>query len=100
MNFINAVEIAERNSHLIGMSYNGGIIDEIVIVPTNLIEFQNFKTEYIKTLNPQRSIASYMESDVEIFAIIDKKRIRTENVFLTISLNQLDDNFNVQSGRI
>lgn len=96
MKFINAVKIAERNSHLIGMSSNGGIIDEIIIAPTNLKEFQDFETEYIKTLNPQISVVPYMKSDVEIFVIIDKERIRKENVFPIISLNILDDNLNVQ----
>ena len=82
MDFLSAVKLAKEKSFLIGTNTdNGGVYDEIIIMPTNSIEREYFTSSYIRTFNAQISIAPYVESDVEVVAVIDKYRIKTQNIF-------------------
>ncbi len=46
MKFYEAVELAQKNENLIGKSFNGGIIDEIILVPTDFEEEKEFERLY------------------------------------------------------
>lgn len=91
MNFLKAVKIADANGHLIGKSMNGCFVDEIIIMPTSDEEQGRFQTRYIRCLNPQEAITPFITSDVEVYALFDKRRIRTEGVFLAKALGDLPE---------
>lgn len=55
MNFLKAVETAEKNKNIVGQKYNGGIIDEIIIYPTNPEMCKKFTLQYINSQNAQLS---------------------------------------------
>jgi hypothetical protein len=95
MNFFKAVEIAEKNKKLVGQKYRGGIIDEIIIYPTNPEMCEEYKKEYVKSLDAQASIAPYMESDVDIVVVVDKWRIRKERCIAFSSLYNLREEFDI-----
>ena len=95
MNFLKAVEIAEKSKKIVGKQFKGGIIDEIIIRPTDPKMCEGFEKEYICSLNAQTSIVPYMESDVDIAVVIDKERIRKDGCFIYISLYDLKDTFDV-----
>ena len=90
MNFYEAVKLAKANEHLIGKEYQTGIIDEIIIVPTNEIEFDEYKRIYKRTHDAQKAIVPFMESDVEVRLLINKKLIGVyPPLFLHIRLHDL-----------
>ena len=89
MDFISAVKLVKANEHLLGTKVNGASIDEIIIVPTKEEECKSFLFSYISTLDAQKSIAPFIQSDVEIQAVFDKKKIKTENVFFHTSIQNL-----------
>lgn len=94
MRFIDALKIAKANEHLIGTTMKGSSIDEIIIMPTNDEEQRMFQTRYVRTMNPQEAIAPFIASDVEVYALFDKRRIRTENLFLVTNLQSLPKELN------
>lgn len=75
MNYLDAVKLAKANEHLIGKDYLGGRIDEVIIVPTNEIEFKEFKRIYKRMNNAQKAICPFTESDVEVLLIFNKQLI-------------------------
>lgn len=89
MNFLEAVKIAEANQHLVGKEWKGATIDEIIIAPTETTLRTEFEKLYVQTLDAQQSIAPFVNSDVEVFAVFDKKRIRTQNLFVYTSIHIL-----------
>ena len=91
MDFISAVKLAKANEHLLGTKVNGASIDEIIIVPTKEEECKRFLSSYISTLDAQKSVAPFIQSDVEIQVVFDKKRIKTENVFFHTNIRNLPD---------
>ena len=94
MKFIDALKIAKANEHLIGTTMKGSSIDEIIIMPTDKKESEEVQVLFGQTLNPQQSIAPFMGSDVEVYALFDKRRIRTENLFLVTNLQSLPKELN------
>lgn len=97
MRYIDAVKIAEANKHLIGQQWNGAIIDEIIIAPTDSSQWEEYSRMYIQTLNAQQSIVPFMNSDVSVFVVCDKKRIRSQNLFVFSSIYELSKKLNVKS---
>lgn len=88
MKFLEAVELASKKSNLIGTSTdNGGTIDDIIIVPTDRLEQEIFIRNYLISFDAQQSIVPYMNSDVQVLAVIDKKRIREQNIFLYTTID-------------
>lgn len=83
MKFLDAVEFAKNQSQLIGTTTKkGGTIDDIIIVPSNSEDQEQFMSNYIVTFDAQKCIAPYIKSDVKVIAVIDKKRIRQQGVFI------------------
>lgn len=86
MNFIEAMKVADANQHLIGKSWKGATIEEIIIVPTDPIQSEEFSRMYIQTLDAQQSIVPYMNSDVDVFVVCDKQQIRTQKFLICTSI--------------
>lgn len=95
MNFINAVRIAEANQHLIGKVWNGATIEEVIVAPTDTLQWSEFERFYISSLNAQKAIVPFMNSDVGVFVVCDRFRIRTQRLFIYTSISNLPENFNV-----
>ena len=95
MKFLDAVKLAEMNSHLIGKSTSGGRIDEIVIYPTDPILYEQFLQEYMSTRNPQNSIVEFINSDVQVGVVIDKFLIEENGVFHHSDFLSLEDKLGV-----
>ena len=86
MDFLDAVKIAEANQHLIGKEWKDATIDDIIIVPTNHNQWADFERLYIQTLNAQKAIVPFINSDVDIFVVFNKGHIRTQNLFRFTSI--------------
>lgn len=83
MKFFEALVVANQKEELIGkLIINGATLDEVIIAPSNAIDYQRFITSYIDTLDAQKSIAPYIEADVKVLGVFDKIRIRQDNAFL------------------
>lgn len=95
MNFIEAVRIAEANQHLIGKVWNGATIEDVIVAPTDTFQWSEFERFYISSLNAQESIVPFMNSDVEVFVVCDRFRIRAQRIFVYTSIRNLLENFNV-----
>lgn len=91
MDFLDAVKLAGKNGHLIGKTYKGSRIDEIIVYPTDSNEFSEFGRQYILLNSAQKAIALFMNSDVRVGIVADKHRIRTQSVFFTTDISNLTD---------
>ncbi|MDD2304060.1 MAG: hypothetical protein PHP53_05155 [Prolixibacteraceae bacterium] len=80
MKFLDAVKLAEMNTHLIGKLTSGGRIDEIIIYPTDPIKYQEFVQEYKATLDPQYSIVEFINCDLQVGLVIDKFLIEENDI--------------------
>lgn len=87
MRIENALKQIKAHKYLLGKSLNGANIDELLIVPTNVDSRQQFEKLYINCLDAQAAITPFVGEDVEIHAVFDKKRIRTQNIFLSTTLD-------------
>lgn len=95
MNFIDAVRIAAANQHLIGKEWNGTTIEEVIVAPTDTLLWSEFEKLFISSLNAQESIVPFMNSDVDVFVVCDKKRIRSQNLSAISSIYELPQKMNV-----
>ena len=95
MNFFKAVKIAEANQHLIGKEWNGATIDEVIIAPTDPLLWAYFKRSYFQSLNAQQSVVPFMNSNVDVYVVCNKKQIRTLNLFVYTPIYNLPENLNV-----
>lgn len=86
MTFKEALIIAKDKEKMIGSVRNGARLDEILIAPTNPRELEKFKIAYITNLNAQASIIPFVQSDVEIYGVYDKFRIRQDNCLILLAL--------------
>ena len=90
MKFLDAVKLAEMNSHLIGKPTSGGKIDEIIIYPTDPIQYQEFIQGYKTTQNPQNSIFDFINSDVQVGVVIDKFLIEENDILYFSELSSIE----------
>lgn len=93
MKYGDAKKLVEKYSDFIGKKFRGIIIDEIIIYPTDSVCFAAFEREYYSTLDAVESIKPFIDLDVNVTAIIDKKGIIQGNMLLFISLEELDNEF-------
>lgn len=89
MNFLNAVRLAEANMHLIGKMVNRDIIEDIIIMPTDEREQEEYKQYYAQYLDAQRAIEPFMVTDVNVFALFKKSLIRSTGFFVVCSIYDL-----------
>lgn len=83
MKFLEALAVANQKEKLIGkLIKNGATLDEVIIAPSKVEDYQLFIKNYIDTLDAQKSIAPYIESDVSVLGVFDKIRIRQDNALL------------------
>lgn len=97
MNFNEATELKNKNEHLIGQKYRGGTIEELIIRPTDDKEFEEFAKLYLRSLNGEKSIQTFKNSDLTVEAVCDRAKIRTHNIFFRTELeNLLDEKLDVK----
>lgn len=88
MDFKKAVELKKENQKLIGNKVNGSIIDEILIYPTNDVSFQKFIQLYRRYNDAEHAITPFVNEDVDVRCLIDKKRFFTQNLFAHLSIEE------------
>ena len=89
MKYKDAIKIVNDNINLIGKKTRLGQIDEIIIYPTDENLKEEFKKIYIKTGNANEAINSFINEDVEISAIINKKMIIKQKIFFSTNLENI-----------
>jgi hypothetical protein len=89
MDFYDAVKLAKANEHLVGKIVKGATIDEIIIMPTDEEEQKAYSMSFAQNLHAQRAIIPFMASDVEVFALFNKRMMRSENYFVTCNIVNL-----------
>ena len=83
MTFTEALHIADSKSHLIrNHIFNGAILDEVIIAPKDKQEYEQFTKIYIQTLDAQKAILPYIQSDLIVLGVFDKYRIRKEGLLI------------------
>ena len=95
MKYLDAVRIVEANKHLIGKKWDGATVDEIIVAPTDSEVYAEFEKLYFQTLDAQQSIIPFINTDVEVFIVCDKERMRTQALFVYSSIYELPESFNV-----
>ena len=97
MNLIDATELKNKNEHLIGQKYRGDTIDEIIIRPKNDEELDIFMKSYIRSLNAEKSLQPFLNSDLHVFVVCEKDKIKTSSfIFMTEIENLLDVKLDVK----
>jgi hypothetical protein len=88
MSFEEALQELKENTYLIGSKIAMGTIDELVVYPNDEDAKIAFKDIYIKTLNAEEAITPFINQEVSVSAIVDKKRIK-QGFFLTYNLEDI-----------
>lgn len=91
MKFLDAVKLAEMNSHLIGKKTGGGRIDEIIIYPTFPELLTKFKKEYCQSGDAQRSAGLFIDHDVRVGVVIDKFLIEENSFLFMLDIAELEE---------
>lgn len=91
MEFNQAVQIKEKNKHLIGKKDKGATIEELILVPTSNPSAEDFLKIYLQLLDGEKAIIPYTGSDVDVVAVFDKKRIHQGFFFHTNIINLSDE---------
>ena len=88
MTFEEALQEIKDNAHLIGSKIAMGTIDELVVYPNNEDAKIAFNDIYFKTLSAEEAIAPFINEEVSVSAIVDKKRIQ-QGFFFTSNLEDI-----------
>lgn len=91
MNFYDAVKLAKANEHLVGKVVKGATIDEIIIMPTDEKQQKAYSISFAQNLDAQRAIIPFMASDVEVFALFNKRKMRSDIFFVTCNIVNLPE---------
>lgn len=89
MDFYKAVKIAKANERLVGKIVDGAAIEEIIIIPTDEKQLESYKQLFAQYLDAQRAIVPFMSSDVEVYALFNKRMIRSSGFFMVCSVENL-----------
>ncbi|TAF74637.1 MAG: hypothetical protein EAZ53_08295 [Bacteroidetes bacterium] len=73
MEYQKALNLKDKNLHLLGKYENGARIDEIAIIPTNSESNELFMKEYFRTYSSEEISKLFFQEDVEVVAIFNKK---------------------------
>lgn len=95
MNFNKALEVINKNNHLIGSDYKGSTLDEFIILPTDLAFRDIVTQQYVANRNAQQAIAPYINQDVEVFCVFDVGKINANGVLLTAQIGMLSDRLDI-----
>lgn len=83
MTFVEALNIANQKEDLVNkLISNNAILSEVIIAPTDLAEFEEFKQSYIQTLDAQKAVIPFIKSDLMVLGVFDKHRIKKEGILL------------------
>lgn len=91
MDFFSAVKLAKANEHLVGKVVNKDMIEEIVIMPTDEKQQESYKQLFAQYMDAQRAIAPFMASNVEVYALFNKRMIRGGGFFVVCNVVNLPD---------
>lgn len=91
MNYEEATAVKEQNGHLIGQTYRGATIEDILIRPTDAKEFDEWSKRYIRTMDGDAAIAPFLESNLAVDVVCDRAKIRTSNIFFRTEIENLLD---------
>ena len=94
MNYNEATKIADANKHLIGKKWKGATIDEIIIAPKDSSSWDEFMKLYFSTLDACQAVLPFINEDVDVLVVCDKRRIRTQHFFGYTSIFKLPESFN------
>lgn len=95
MRFNEIEEVIETNNFLIGKTFNGAVIDELICIPVGYEE--EYKKLYLETLDAEQALALLIksigvfliDSEYQIYAILDKSRLLTEGIFSYANINEI-----------
>lgn len=96
MKFIEAVKKADANKHLVGKVYKGAVIDEIILAPNDSNECDEFWKSYCISLDAQRSILPFMNSNVDVYIVSDKSKIYQMGLAVITPIDELPKEYNVK----
>lgn len=94
MTYAEGLKEISRYQHLIGKCIDGAIIDELILIPTDSKLQEQFTKSYINCLNAELAIFPFQDENLEILVVFDKQRMRKEDLFLHMSLNELKNRIN------
>lgn len=87
MTFQEALKVANEKECLVNkLSLNNATLNEVLIAPTDPEEFAIFTQHYQQTLDAQKSIMPFIQSNLIVLGVFDKHRIIHEGIFLTKEL--------------
>jgi len=89
MNYTEALSEKNRLHGLIGISRDGGRIDDILIAPVSNKDFEVFAERYILTLDSEYATAPFINSDLRLIIVIDRHRIPTQSIFFQTDIENL-----------
>ena len=96
MNFNSAKRLVEKNQHLIGLSYNDSIIDELFIFPNNQVAFSDFIQRYQSSLDWEMAMLAHENQDCRVGVLLDSHLTEGGNL-LWVRLEEVaNTNLNVQ----
>lgn len=100
MIFNDALKTINAHKNIVGKCIDGAIIDELIIAPTNQKLWKQYEKMYIESLDAQQSVIPFINDDLEVFVVFDKKKIRIYNVFICMSLYDTLKLFNHERDKI
>lgn len=86
MNYKKALELKNKNQHLIGQNYNGTIIDDLILMPIDDDIAKKVRNRYIISLNSEEAIYPFTNTDLDVVAVCDQYRIKTKAIFFHTSI--------------
>ncbi|WP_157624747.1 hypothetical protein [Sunxiuqinia dokdonensis] len=95
MKFKEAVELASKNEHLIGKKSDVGIIDQIVIYPTDSVLYEEFKKQFLMNDDHQSIDGNFKDHDVSVGVILNKFMIEENAVFCFSDIFNLEDSLGI-----
>lgn len=98
MDYTKAKKLIDLNQHLIGQKIIGATIDELIIYPTDQKSYDEFLKIYLRALDGEKAITPYKNQDVEIYCIVDKKRILANGVLGHATLQKANEELDVNFG--
>ena len=95
MRFHEIEGIIESNKFMIGKTFNGATIDDLIPIPVGYEE--EYKKLYLETLDAEQALALLIksigvfliDSEYQIYAILDKSRLLTEGIFSYANINEI-----------
>lgn len=95
MEFKKALNLKDKNQHLIGKFMDDNKIDEIALLPSKPDFQKMFINLYLKQLSGGIALLPFHGDDVEVIAIFDKAKIKLQSSFSYKNIFELPDHFNV-----